>query len=115
MPILKKILSYAENAEYWKGSSVPPVDVSQGPVPISLWNWALDKDDNVTLITPSFEITLSLWNELLKLLTVKEIAHGWETKWTAMSAEPSADAVVHNGEEKKSKLFSSNLSKLRTM
>lgn len=115
MPILKKILSSGENAEYWKDSSVPLVDVSQGPVPTSLWNRTLDKDGNVTLNTPSFEITLSLWNELLKLLTVKEIVHGWESKWTDMPDEPSGDVVVLIGGGKKSNLFSSNLSKLKMM
>lgn len=54
MPILKKILLYVKNSEYWKDSSVPSLDVFHGPVLTSLWNWTLDRDSNVTLTTQFF-------------------------------------------------------------
>jgi hypothetical protein len=54
MPALKRILFYGKNSEYWKGSSVPSLDVFQGPVLTTIWNRTLDKDSNVTLITWAF-------------------------------------------------------------
>lgn len=42
----------------------------------SLWNCALGKGKNITLIIQAFEITLFLWNEIFKSLSVREIVHG---------------------------------------